>query len=72
MREIKSNESTLHLLIVMLSASADKAHITESYKLGANSYIKKPEKFQDLVEVLESLSKYWLSTVKSPKSGKKF
>ncbi|MGV7222707.1 MAG: response regulator [Nitrospinales bacterium] len=71
LKEIKSNPASLHIPVVVLSASTEKEQITKSYKLGANSVIKKPEKFQDLVEIMDSLSKYWLNTVKLPRSGKK-
>ena len=46
--------------VVVLSSSKEHIDILSSYKLGANSYVQKPVKFEDYVQALKQLSKYWL------------
>ena len=41
-----------------MSGSRDDADIQRAYGLGANSYLVKPTKFEDLVKMMESLKDY--------------
>ena len=43
----------------MLSASAREEDVRGSYERGANSYIQKPVVFEQFLEALEVLEKYW-------------
>ena len=47
------------LPVIMLSSSADPAHINRSYELGANSYLVKPTTFPALVELVSGLRLFW-------------
>ena len=55
---IRSNEAFENLVVVVMSGSRDDADIHRAYELGANSYLIKPTKFEDLVKMMESLKDY--------------
>src|SRR5215470_15991840 len=42
LRKIKSDERTRSIPVVMLTSSQEERDVTESYRLGVNSYIVKP------------------------------
>jgi CheY-like chemotaxis protein len=57
---IRSQEVFEPLVVVVMSGSRDDADIQQAYELGANSYLIKPTKFEDLVKMMESLKDYQL------------
>ena len=66
--EIKADANLRHLPVIILTTSDADEDILRSYNLGANSYIQKPVTFEKLVEVVRTLSAYWLGIVKLPSS----
>lgn len=63
LHEIKSNPSLCGIPIVILTTSKAEEDILRSYKMGANSFITKPVTFDSLIEIVKTLSKYWLEIV---------
>ena len=57
---IRSNEKTSMLPIVVLTSSDEQEDLLHSYRLGANSYIRKPVNFQQFIEAVQHLGLYWL------------
>ncbi|MDX1952527.1 MAG: response regulator [Verrucomicrobiota bacterium] len=55
---IRSHDELAQLIVVVMSGSRDDADIKRAYELGANSYLVKPTKFEDLVKMMESLKDY--------------
>ena len=66
LNEIKSNESLKEIPIIVFTTSKAEEDILKSYKLGVNSFISKPVKFDELIKVMESLGRYWFEIVKLP------
>ncbi len=60
LKELKSNEKTKIIPVVVLTSSDDENDIIKSYKLGANSYIIKPVDYEKFVKTVTELSIYWL------------
>ncbi|HEX8847684.1 MAG TPA: response regulator [Pyrinomonadaceae bacterium] len=60
LRQIKSNERTKSIPVVMMTSSREESDIVKSYQLGANSYIVKPVDFDQFVESMRHLGMYWL------------
>ena len=58
--EIKSDPNLQKIPVVVLSTSSDRQDILESYADGASSYIEKPVSFDKLVDIIKTLSRYWL------------
>jgi len=67
LKEIKANEFTKTIPVVMLTSSKEESDIVESYKLGVNSYIVKPVDFDHFVESVSNLGLYWLLLNERPK-----
>jgi two-component system response regulator len=60
LREIKADERTRHLAVVVLTISNRSRDITECRQLGAESYIVKPVDFHNFSEVATRLSLSWM------------
>jgi two-component system response regulator len=57
---IRSEPRTRTLPVVVLTTSDEERDILDSYKLHANSYVRKPVVFGDFVEAARVLGLYWL------------
>lgn len=55
--------------VVMLSVSGFRDDVVKSYSRGANAYITKPARFEELQERIDVLSYYWTNIVKTPGSS---
>ncbi|MBL8077672.1 MAG: response regulator [Anaerolineales bacterium] len=60
LRRIRENETTSLLPVVILTSSKEEQDILKGYKLGANSYVRKPVDFNQFVEAVHQLGLYWL------------
>ena len=60
LRRIREDERTAMLPVVVLTSSKEDQDIIASYKLGANSYIRKPVDFVQFTEAVRQLGLYWL------------
>jgi CheY-like chemotaxis protein len=61
LRQIKTNERTRAIPVVMLTSSQLEQDVIESYRLGVNSYIVKPVDFSKFAESITQIGLYWLS-----------
>lgn len=66
LRQLRANDITRYLPVVVMTSSLEEQDITRSYQLGANSYIRKPVNFDRFVEVVSQLGNYWLTINQSP------
>lgn len=66
LRRIRANEKTELLPVVMLTSSDDEKDKKESYKLGVNSFVRKPMQFSDFILAVTQLGRYWLVTSEPP------
>jgi two-component system, response regulator len=60
LRRVRCDPRTAGLPIVVLTTSNEERDIVESYRLGANSYVRKPVMFTDFVDATRVLGMYWL------------
>ncbi|MGQ0524629.1 MAG: response regulator [Betaproteobacteria bacterium] len=66
LRQLKSNEHTKAIPVVMLTSSAEESDVMKSYKLGVNSYIVKPVDFEQFGETVAAAGLYWVVTNRVP------
>lgn len=66
LQKIRADERTKMLPVVVLTSSSQDEDIVTSYRLGANSYVRKPVRFSDFSEAVRQLGVYWLLVNESP------
>ena len=59
LQQLKSNQQTASIPVVIFSASTMPIDIARAYDLGANSYLKKPDSYRELKRIVEDLRNYW-------------
>jgi two-component system response regulator len=62
LRQIKLNEATRTIPVVIMTSSKEEQDIITSYDLGVNSYVVKPVDFQGFAKAVSELGFYWLIT----------
>ncbi|NCQ12113.1 MAG: two-component system response regulator [Flavobacteriaceae bacterium CG18_big_fil_WC_8_21_14_2_50_34_36] len=60
LEQLKANEHTSTIPVVILTSSAEDPDLKKCYELGANSYVVKPVAFEDFVKTISQLGVYWL------------
>lgn len=59
LREIRSNDRTHMVPVVIMTASDAEHDMLSSYRHGANSYVKKPLKREEFAKVISLIGLYW-------------
>ena len=66
LREIRANEHTRLLPVVVLTSSREDSDVAEAYRLGVNSFIVKPVDFENFLEVVSNMGSYWIHLNQAP------
>ena len=66
LKELKQDADLRTIPVVVLTTSKDDEDVYRSYDLGVNSYIVKPVTFEALVDILQTIEKYWFEIVELP------
>jgi CheY-like chemotaxis protein len=52
--------------MIILSSSSDCSDIKSAYEFGANSYLIKPVEYEQFIELVTIIDKYWIKNNKYP------
>lgn len=66
LKHIRADPRTELLPVVILTTSKEDRDLVDSYKNGANSYVKKPVDFDEFTNAAKQLGMYWLMVNESP------
>lgn len=61
LKQIRADDATRNIPVVILSSSLEDKDIRLSYELGSNSYINKPTDYAAFSSALEEIGRYWLN-----------
>ena len=70
LRRVREDDRTCMLPVVILTSSKEENDLAKSYKLGANSYIRKPVDFNQFSDAIKNLGLYWLVLNEVPSNQK--
>ena len=60
LRQVRQNEETRLVPVVMMTSSKEEQDIIRSYELGVNSFVVKPVDFNDFAKAVSELGMYWV------------
>jgi two-component system response regulator len=60
LQRLRSDPKTKLIPIVVLTSSSEDEDMLRSYKLGANSYVRKPVEFGSFANAVAQLGLYWM------------
>jgi CheY-like chemotaxis protein len=69
LRRVRAEERTHGLPVVILTSSREEQDLVESYRLGVNSYVRKPVDFTQFLQAVQTLGLYWLVINEAPPGG---
>jgi two-component system response regulator len=69
LRRIRLDDRTRLLPVVILTTSVEDRDRLQGYRLGANSYVRKPVDFTEFAQAVVQLGLYWLVLNEKPPLG---
>jgi CheY-like chemotaxis protein len=60
LQRMRSETRTRFLPVVVLTSSDEDRDLIDGYRLGANSYVRKPVDFNQFLDAVRNLGLYWL------------
>lgn len=72
LRRIRADQHTCLQPVVILTSSKEEQDLVNGYRLGTNSYIRKPVDFDQFVEAVRQLGLYWLVLNEIPQPGRSY
>ena len=70
LRRMRANEKTKMTPVIILTSSNEQKDVVSSYGFGANSFVRKPVKFNDFADAIKVLGLYWLVLNEAAQNGK--
>jgi len=66
LRELKTQDRTKLIPVVVLTATREEIKTVESYRLGVNSYVVKPADSKQFAQIIGDIGYYWLTVNEPP------
>ena len=60
LRRLRADADTRFIPVVILTASRQQEDVLAGYEGGANAYVRKPVKFAEFVDAMNTLGLFWL------------
>ena len=60
--ELKQSQKFNEIPIIIFSTTNNELEMRRCYELGANSYITKPNSFENLIKTIAAVRSYWINT----------
>ncbi len=71
LHDIKQDPDLRAIPVVVLTTSASDDDITYAYREHVNSYIRKPVRLNDFIDVVRTLDQFWLGVATLPPNGRR-
>ena len=68
LQRLRADPRTELIPVVVLTSSSEEEDVLASYRLRANSYVRKPVEFHRFVDAVRQLGVYWLLLNEAPAS----
>ncbi len=69
LRAIRADDRLKGMPVVIFTSSKEEQDLVQSYRLGVNSYIRKPVNFGEFATIVGTLGCYWLLVNQCPTAG---
>ncbi len=69
LRQLKADEATRLIPIVILTSSREGQDLADCYRLGVNAYVVKPVRFTEFIEAIKSIGLFWALINEPPPNG---
>jgi two-component system, response regulator len=69
LKEIRADERTRAIPVVILTSSKEQRDLIEGYNLGVSAYIQKPVDFDQFSETIRQIGMFWLLINQAPPEG---
>ena len=66
LKEIKQNVALKNIPVIIFSTTNNEQEMKRCYELGANSYITKPNSYENLIKTVAAFRSYWIHKVSMP------
>jgi two-component system, response regulator len=60
LERIRANTSTQLVPVVVLTSSDETVDVVGCYARGANAYVRKPVDFDEFIEAIDAIARFWL------------
>ena len=66
LQQIKSDPLTRRIPVIVLTTSTREEDVVRTYDLGVNTFITKPVRFEDFIQVVSTIQQYWIMIATLP------
>jgi CheY-like chemotaxis protein len=63
---MRTQKSVRRIPVVVLTTDNEPSSINSAYDLGANSYLVKPGRREDVLRLVETIQRYWIELNQAP------